>query len=280
MLKKDYRKPTYSIKKFFTYIFLLIYALFTIYPIIWLFLNSMKDDFDFANNSFGLPKKISFINFIDVFPKMSKYLLNSVIVSLSTVVVTLIVSSMAAYAIKRLNFKYGKYFLAYFLIGIFIPIQTVLIPLVFMFSKIGLNNSYLTLIVPYVAFALPMAIFIFAGFFQSIPKSIEEAAFIDGCSVYRCFISIIVPITAPAFVTVAILTFLSSWNEMMTALLLISNEKLYTVTIGLLNYVGQYSSQQTKLLAATTLSIIPALILYLLLHDKITKGMMSGSIKG
>jgi len=264
--------------------FLTIYSVITLFPILWLAYNSVKTNNDFLANPFSLPSlsKLQLKNYYDAWVTMGiqKFTLNSLIISCTSVLLSLIISSMAAYAIERMIWNSSQKVLNYFLAGIMVPIQIILIPLFINFKKLNLLDSRIGLLIPTVAFALPTSIYILTGFYKTIPRELEEAALIDGCSVYKIFYKIILPLTMPAFVTIAVFNFLGAWNDLLIPLVLIQTPELMTLPVGLLNFRGMYGAELTKMFAAVFISAIPSIIIYFVLQDKLLKGMIAGAVKG
>lgn len=273
-----------SITKVVILIFLTFYSILTLFPLIWLIYNSVKTNNDFLSNPFGLPqiRQLQLKNYYDAWVTMGiqRFTINSLIISSVSVIFSLIISSMAAYAIERMIWNSSQKVLSYFLSGIMVPIQIILIPLFINFKKLNLLDSRIGLLIPTVAFALPTSIFILTGFYKTIPRELEEAALIDGCSVYKIFYKIILPLTMPAFVTIAVFNFLGAWNDLLIPLVLIQTPELMTLPVGLLNFRGMYGAELTKMFAAVVISAIPSIIIYFILQDKLLKGMIAGAVKG
>jgi len=255
-----------------------------LFPLIWLFYNSLKTNNDFLANPFGLPSlsKLQLKNYYDAWVTMGiqQFTINSLIISSVSVIFSILFSSMAAYAIERMIWRSSQKVLNYFLAGIMVPIQIILIPLFINFKKLNLLDSRIGLLIPTVAFALPTSIYILTGFYKTIPRELEEAALIDGCSVYKIFYKIILPLTTPAFVTIAVFNFLGAWNDLLIPLVLIQTPELMTLPVGLLNFRGMYGAELTKMFTAVVISAIPSIIIYFVLQDKLLKGMIAGAMKG
>lgn len=266
------------------FIFLIFYSVLTLLPFIWLFYNSLKTNPDFLSNPFALPtfSKLQLKNYYDAWVTMGiqKFTLNSVIISTTSVVFSLLFSSMAAYAIERMIWSSSQRVMNYFLMGIMVPVQIILIPLFINFKKMNLLDSRIGLLIPTIAFALPTSIYILTGFYKTIPRELEEAALIDGCSVYKIYYKIILPLTLPAFVTIAVFNFLGAWNDLLIPLVLIQTPELMTLPVGLLNFRGMYGAELTKMFAAVVISAVPSILIYLVLQDKLLKGMIAGAVKG
>jgi len=273
-----------SVAKAVIFAFLTFYSILTLFPLIWLVYNSVKTNNDFLASPFGLPQisKLQLKNYYDAWVTMGiqRFTINSLIISSVSVVLSILISSMAAYAIERMIWRSSQKVLNYFLAGIMVPIQIILIPLFINFKRLNLLDSRIGLLIPTVAFALPTSIYILTGFYKTIPRELEEAALIDGCSVYKIFYKIILPLTMPAFVTIAVFNFLGAWNDLLIPLVLIQTPELMTLPVGLLNFRGMYGAELTKMFAAVVISAIPSIIIYFVLQDKLLKGMIAGAVKG
>ncbi|WP_202915247.1 carbohydrate ABC transporter permease [Paenibacillus paridis] len=254
-----------------------------VYPLVWLLLYSFKTNKEIMSGQFlSLPATLQWDNYSSAYTAghYLQYLTNSLIVVSITLLFTLVLSAMVSYAITRFNWKWGKAVMLLFLIGIMIPIQSTLLPLVVIFKNIGILNTHLSLILPYIAFAIPIAVFILSGFFRTVPREIEESASMDGASVYRIFFNIMLPIIAPPLMTVTILTFIDVWNEYILASTFISKISLKTLPFGIYSFFSQYSTNHGAIGAYLIMGAIPVITIYFMLSEKITKGMVAGAIKG
>ena len=262
-------------------IVLLFITVVQLFPLYWMFTFSLKSNREiFGGNIVGLPENWEWANYAKVFEKahLGRYLFNSTVVTGLTIAFTLILSAMATYAIVRLKWKLSKFVYFIFLTGMMLSIHAVLRPL-FVNMKPVLD-TYWALIIPYVAFAMPTAILLMVGTLEALPKELEEAAFIDGANIYRVFWQIIMPLLKPILSTVAILTFLSAWNEMMLAIAFVSGEKYKTITVGVNDMVGKYSTKWGLIGAGLTIATIPTLFLYVFLSKNIQKSLAMGAVKG
>lgn len=262
--------------------FLTLYAVLTLYPLFWLVISSFKTNSEFFNHPFGLPQAWKFSNYVTAWQasKMSTAFLNSVIVSLVSLALTLFLSSLAAYVLARLKFRFKGIILAFFVIGMLIPIHSTLVPLFILMKQIGLLNTYWALILPYTAFALPTAIFVLTAYLASVPKEIEEAAYIDGTKLWGVFWRIMLPISLPALSTVVILSFLHFWNDFSFALVFISKSSLKTLPLSIANFADGYQTDYGLTLAAMTIAVVPTIAVYLAFQEQVMKGMTAGAVKG
>jgi len=276
-IKKSGRNP-------FLTAFLWIYAVISLYPLIWMVFYSLKNNDEiFVTNPFGFPTHFRIKNYIDAWNSFNipRYFMNSVFVSIVTVIGAIMLSLPLAYALSRMEWKLKSLAMIYITIGMFIPIQVIMIPLAILERNLHINNSYLALIIPYIAFNLSFSTIVFYGFFRSIPFELEESACIDGASIYRTLYSIIIPIIKPAIATLTIFIFLSAWNEFPMALMLISNENLKTLPLGLLFFQGQFTTNWGAMGAAMTIASIPTVLIYAFFSEQVERAMTVGSaVKG
>jgi raffinose/stachyose/melibiose transport system permease protein len=223
---------------------------------------------------------MQFINYFTAWTsgKIGVSFFNSVVVSVSSIAVSIIVSSMAAFAIKRFRWKLSGFAMGIFLIGIMIPIHSTLIPLFLAFNTIGILNHYISLILPYVAFALPTSIFILGGFMASFPREIEEAAVMDGCKMRTVFWRMIFPLSKSSLATISIFNFVAAWNELMLAVTFISKSQFRTITVGIQQMVGQYSTQWGPIGAGLVIATIPTMIIYCLMNKEVQKSFVTGAV--
>ncbi|MCM3634851.1 carbohydrate ABC transporter permease [Paenibacillus camelliae] len=278
-------KKTYSIRRIVStigWIFITIYGILTIYPLFWLILSSFKSNAQFFSEPFALPNQWMFDNFITAWTtsKMGVAFRNSTLVSIIALLFTLLLSGLTSYVLARFNFKLKGLTMLFFVVGMLIPIHSTLVPLFILMKQLSILNSYWALILPYTAFALPTAIFILTAYLSTIPKEIEEAAYIDGTSLWGVFFRIMLPISLPALSTVSILTFLHSWNDFSFALVFISKSTLKTLPLAVSNFADGFQTDYSLTLAAMTLSVIPTIIVFLLFQEQVMKGMTAGAVKG
>lgn len=254
-----------------------------VYPLIWLLLYSFKTNEEILDGSFfSFPQTLQWNNYKQAYINGDYLtaLMNSIIVTGTTLVITIVLSAMAAYAISRFRWRYGSLVLVLFMMGIMIPQQSVLLPLLIILKNIKLLDTYAALIFPYVAFAIPVCVFILTGFLRSIPHEIEESAFMDGASVPRMFVSIILPIAMPPITTATILTFISVWNEYIKAATFITSSSLKTLPFGVYSFISEFSTNYGTMGAFLVMAALPVVLFYFVMAQKITSGMVAGAIKG
>ena len=265
------------------YIGLVFWALINLFPVYWMFTFSLKDNSEiFGSNVVGLPKNWLWSNYTSALSTghMGVYFLNSAIVAVVTILITLAVALMATFALTRLIWKQRKNLNKFFMLGLTIPIHASIVPVYVTLSRLHLLNTRLALIVPYAAFSLSMAILVCTGFMNEIPRELDEAACIDGCNVWGIFFKIIVPLMKPAVATVGIYTFLQCWNELMFANIFISKTALKTLPVGIQALSGQYTTAWGPIGAALVVATFPTLFIYIFLSKRIQESFIAGAIKG
>lgn len=276
-------RKTNKFVKTLIYIGLLLWALVNLFPIYWMFTFSLKSNEEiFGKNVAGLPWEWRWSNYSSAMNtgNMPRYFMNSIIVTVATIVIALVAALMATYALTRIVWKGRKLMNSFFMLGITIPIHASIVPVFVTLSKLKMLNSYWALILPYSAFSLAMAILICTGFMNDIPKELDEAACIDGCGQWRTFILIIAPLMKPALATIGIYTFLQCWNELMFANIFISKDALKTLPVGIQALSGQYTTEWGPIGAALVVATFPTLLAYVFLSKRIQESFIAGAVKG
>ncbi|WP_204501636.1 carbohydrate ABC transporter permease [Aquibacillus albus] len=282
ILQKRKRKPL-GVGKVILYTFMAIIGFLQIFPLLWLFNYSLLKSGDFFGDTiFQLPSPPQWGNYVSAFTQgnVLPYFFNSVLVTFVSVALTAFVSILLAYAFTRMKWRFSALFMNIILLGMMIPIHATLLPNFIIFNEIGLLNSYWALILPYTAFNIPISMFIVTGFMETIPRSIEEAAVIDGASIWKILFKIIFPITKPAIATISVVNFINCWNEFIMAYTFNTMDQFKTLPFSIVQFVGQYSSNYGAQFAVMSLIAIPSIIMYLIFTDEINKGLMAGSVKG
>jgi len=264
--------------------FLWIYSLISLYPLVWMVFYSLKNNDEiFVTNPFGFPTNFRIENYITAWSRYNvpRYFINSLFVAFVTVLGTIILSVMFAYAAARMEWRFKDAARIYITLGMFIPVQVIMIPLATLVRDLNLNNTYLALIIPYIAFNLSFSSMVFYGFLRTVPFELEESGYIDGANIYYTFFYIILPTIKPAIATMIIFIFLSSWNEFTMALILISKESLKTLPLGLLFFQGEFTTDWGAMGAAMTIASFPTILIYLLFSEQVEKALTVGSsVKG
>ncbi len=269
--------------KVLMYAFLIFWALVNIFPIYFMFTFSLKSNEEiFGKNVIGLPENWLWSNYTTALNtgSMGLYFVNSLIVTITAIAISLFAAMMATYAITRIRWKYSKLTNAFFMLGLTIPLQASIVPVYVVLSKLHWLNKYSTLIIPYSAFALSMSILICTGFMVEIPYALDEAARIDGCSLSKTFFVIILPLMKPAVSTVGVYSYLQCWNEFMFANVFISDSAHRTLPVGIKALSGQHTTDWGPIGAALVIATFPTLIFYIFLSRKIQESFIAGAVKG
>ena len=262
---------------------LILWAVICLFPVYWMFTFSLKNNEEiFGANVMGLPQHWLWENYSRALNvgNMGQYFLNSLLVTVASILIVLVAAIMATYAMTRLHWKGRKRMNSFFMLGLTIPIHAAIVPLYTTLSRLSMLNTYWALIIPYSAFSLSMGILISIGFMGDIPYDLDEAAFLDGCGVWGIFLRVIAPLMLPAVSTVGIYTFLQCWNELMFATVFISKEAYKTLPVGIQGLSGQYTTEWGPIGAALAMATIPTLDVYVFLSRQIQESFIAGAVKG
>lgn len=292
-MKKNNTINADKIYKLFIYVALITLAISIIIPVLWVTLASIKQNSEFYTNPWALPKGFYFQNFIDAIEKakMGQYFLNSVFVTAIALVILLAISIPASYVLARFDFKGKKFINTLFMAGLFINVNYIVVPIFLMLLKwdeqlmkvfekgVFLDNIFILALV-YASTAIPFTIYLVSNFFKTIPKTYEEAAFIDGAGYFKTMFSIMIPMAKPSIITVILFNFLSFWNEYIIALTLMPGTSK-TLPVGLINLMQSQraAANYGQMYAGLVLVMLPTLILYMLVQKQLTQGMTLGGIK-
>ncbi|TKH35701.1 sugar ABC transporter permease [Paenibacillus polymyxa] len=265
------------------YILLIILAVTQLLPLVWLMLFSLKNNQEVFNlPPFALPSQPHWENYMNVWTSgnIGRYFFNSVWITVISVVLTVLLASFVTFAITRMRWKGSQLVLGLFMVGLMIPVHSTLIPLFSMFLKLHLTDTSVSIILSYVAFNLPTTMMILLGFYYALPREVEEAAVMDGCSVNRMFLRIVLPMTTPVMATTSIINMIYNWNEFIFVNTFISSDENKTLTVGVQNFIGQYTTDWGAIGATLMISILPILLVFLIMSDRIVEGIAAGSVKG
>ena len=272
-----------TVGKVLVYCVLILWTVISLFPVYWMLTFSLKNNAEiFGENVIGLPQYWVWGNYTRAMNTghMEVYFLNSLIIAVLTILITLIAAAMATYAMTRLVWKGRETMNKFFMLGLTIPIHAAIVPLYVVLGKVHLLNSHAALIIPYSAFSLAMGILICTGFMGDIPYDLDEAAFLDGCGVWKIFFRVIAPLMMPAIATVGIYTFLQCWNELLFATIFVSSGKYRTLPVGVQQLFGQYTTDWGPIGAALTIATLPTMIVYALLSKRIQDSFIAGAVKG
>lgn len=268
--------------KLFIYLCLTLWSMTTIFPLVWVVLNSFKNSREIITDTFSIPTDPTFQNYLKAFDTVNigKSYLNSLIMSGSVVFFVLLFGGIAAFAMARMQFRL-RGALQMLLIGsLLIPAFATIVPVYKMMIKMDLVNTYWALIIPQTAGNLPFAILVISAYMATIPKELEEASVMDGCSRWKMFTKVFLPISLPSFATVGTFVFLWSYNDLFSSLVLVSQEKVAPIVVLLSNVSSQYGTDYGLMTASIAMTVIPVLIVYLLAQKTFEKGATTGAVKG
>lgn len=275
------RRPMQILTATITYLIFLFFLVIVLFPLFWMFYTSFKEQWQIFANPFAFPDSLNLTNYVKAWTtgNFSRYFTNSIIITLPSVLGVLLVSSLAAYAFARFTFRGSNVIFIFFLIGIMVPPQAIIIPAFQIVSRLGLINNFLGLIFTYLSWC-PVGVFIMTTFFRNLPIEIEDAAKIDGASALGIFWRIALPLAKPALATVAIFYFVWVWNDFMYPLLYLQNDKLSTIPMGLMFFNGKYNVDWGMQTAALSIATFVPITFYMLFQDKFVKGLTAGAVKG
>jgi raffinose/stachyose/melibiose transport system permease protein len=207
-------------------------------------------------------------------------MVNSLIISSFTLLLTLLAGSMTAFTFSHIRFAGHRYIFSYFMLGMMFPFATGILPLFIKIRDFGLLDSHLGVIIPQVAFGLAMAILLFKSFFEQLPSELFDAAIMDGCQYYSFFFRIVLPLSTPILATVGVFVLVTSWNNYLLPLVVLNSENLYPWTLGIMQYQGEYAVEWNKVLAYVTITVLPALAFFVIAQKYIVAGLTGGAVKG
>ncbi len=259
-----------------------LWLIVTAYPLVWVLITALKTKKDYTTNLWGLPESPGLSAFRGVLatdPSFARFYLNGLIVTVTAVVITTAASALAGYALARIRFRGAGPVLAIFMLGLVIPIHATMIPLRRMEVALGICDTLFGLVLPYVAFSLPVGVVLFRGFFASLPVEVEEAARIDGAGRLRIIFQIAMPLARPAVATVVIFTAVTLWNEYAFALTLLDSPLNFTLPLGLDMFTSNYATDVPQTCAAIVLGLGPIVAVYLLAEREISQGLVQGAIR-
>lgn len=288
-------KQTSKAGKVGIYVALIVLAITIIVPIVWIFMASLKENEQFYGSPWTLPNGLHFENFVQAWTEaeMGSYMLNSVIVTALGILLLIVISLPAAYVLARFKFKGSKFWNILFMAGLFINVNYIVVPIFlmlvdadsFLTRTLGhgffLNNLFVLALI-YASTALPFTIYLLSGYFKSLAKDYEEAAYVDGAGYFRTMIQVIFPMAKPSIITIILFNFLSFWNEYIISMTMLTKPALKTLPVGLMNLMAAQRSavQYGRMYAGLVIVMLPTLILYMCVQKQLTEGMTVGGLKG
>ena len=264
------------------YVFLILCALFTLAPLILALINSFKSNGEILTNVLSLPKEITGVNYVRSLDKMHylRSLGNTVFLAAGGVGLIILFSALAGWKLCRTKTKFSKFLLSLFIFSMLIPFSSIMIPLYKVVLVLNIKNSLFGLCFVYAGLGVSMAIFLYHGFVKGIPRELEEAAAIDGCTPLQTFFQIVFPMLKPVTATICITNVLWIWNDFLLPLIILSDNKKYTLLLSTNTLFGQYSSDWSAILSALVIAALPVIVFYALLQKQILKGITDGAMKG
>lgn len=264
-------------------IFIIIIAILYLYPVLLMFINSVKPFGEVIADVIALPTKVEWQNYRDVIDKMNygKLFLNNVVITVIGIVGIIVFSSISAYILNRRKTRYSKIVHIIIITPMLIPFQTIMITLLKVMNVINLTGSTWGLGIQYWGFGIPMATFIYCNFMQTVPKEIDESAIIDGASAFRAFRSVIFPLLKPVTATIVVLDVMWIWNDFLLPLLMVNSKPdTKTLVLSAYNFVGQFNTQWHYAMTAMVLAVLPSIVFFILLQRYIVDGVVAGAVKG
>lgn len=261
---------------------LCVIASFVIAPLLATALGGFKTNAEIRTSAFGLPEtwNFEFYNAIVSDPAFWRYLGNSLLISVSAVILTLLVGAAAAYVFAQIRFFGSRMLFSYLLLGLMFPFATAILPLFIQVRDIGLLDSYWSVILPQTAFGLSLAILLFRTFFEQLPRELFEAAYVDGCGYIRFFWRFTLPLSTPILATVGVFVFVQSWNNFLLPLVMLNSREAFTWPLGMMQFRGEFVTEWNRTLAFVTLTIMPAIVFFLAAQKYIVAGLTGGAVKG
>lgn len=264
------------------HLILITLTIMSLYPLYFVIVNSVKTKIEYNSNKIGLPHRIVFDAYRKVFlgEKFPRWLTNTLIVTVVSVLLCLFFSSLAGFVISKMEFK-GKRLILNSLISLMvIPVIVMIIPLFVLFGRFRLNNTYISVIVIYIGVLLPFNVYLLYSYFITVPQTILDSALIDGCGSFRIYRSIMIPLSSSAMMTLVVYDVLWAWNEFLISLIFLQREKLRTLMVGLTLLQGRYTVNVPTIMAGLVSGILPILVLYIFTQKYFVKGLVAGAIKG
>jgi len=280
-LARPAQRPVLA-RNIFLYTIVIAVSALMFFPMVWTFYSSLKTNPEIYANAWALPELPRFDNFAEAWRvgHLGRYVWNSIVCTSTSVLAIVAVASLAAFAFSRLMFRGRDLLFAMFLLGLIIPVQIVLIPLYSAMAQAGLQNTRTSVILPYIAWGLPLSIYILRAFFLTLPSELEDAARIDGCSTFGVFSRILLPLVKPGLATVTIFSSLSIWNEVLLAFVFLKDDSVKTLPLGLYAFYSYHITDLSLLFAALTVVTVPMIALFLIFQRQLIEGLTVGSLKG
>lgn len=264
------------------YSFLLIIAFIMVAPVIWVWVGAFKSHLEIYLNPFGLPETFNYMNLVNAWQiaRFSLYFKNSVIMTLATVIVVVVLSSLAGFAFGMFDFRGNRLIFYFMLIGLLMPMQAYIIGLYYLMVDLHLLNTYWAFILPRAGANVCFGTFLMRAYFKSLPRGLLDSAYLDGCSKLQAFIYVMAPLAKPALTTLFIFQTVWNWKEFFLPFMVIHKDSLRPITLGLMFFRGRYTADIGLILAGVTITTFPLILTYLIMHRRFAEGILQGAIKG
>lgn len=281
-MEKTVKKKKMHGGKIALYVIAVFWTVVTLFPVVVTVLASFKTNSEIYLNLFSFPEKLMLQNYVSANKTADalRTICNSLVVATLTTIFNTVVGMMAAFVLSRKDYKFLKYIYIFFMIGVMVPVHCTLIPINNIATALNAKNNLFFLILIYVAFGMSQAIFLYTGFLDGISRNLDEAAIIDGCNNWQLLWRILFPVCKPIIATEAIFLFIYGYSELVFSMILMTDSKYFTVSRAMLNFSSAHTQKIGNQFAFVVMSVIPMLIIYILFHKQIEKGMLSGAIKG
>lgn len=276
------RSTRFSTGELGKYLICLVMAFLVLAPIALALMNGFKSKGQVMNRPFSLPDPVLWSNYSDILRSDAfwRQLGNSTLIMLATTLLVIGLASSAAFVFARMPFRGRELLFTYYVLGLLFPVTVAILPVYLLIRRLGLVDTLWGIILPQVAFLLPLSVIILRNFFLSVPRELEDAAYVDGATALQFFWRILLPLSRPALAAIAVLTMVYSWNNFFLPLVALNSERKWTLPLGVMQYHGQYSSDWGAILAFVTLAMVPTIIFYLIAERQIVAGLTAGSLKG
>jgi raffinose/stachyose/melibiose transport system permease protein len=267
--------------RIFSWVFMVFFTFLTVAPLLWLFYSSMKPHPEIVRNVFALPRGFFVRNYTRAWEigNLGLYTINSVIYTASATLVTVFLALGAGYGFGKFGFRISRYLYTFFIMGLLVTAHSVLVPLFILETRLGIDDTRLGVLLPYVGFGLPFMIYLATSYIRGIPTSLEEVARIDGAGYLQIFWQVIRPISAPVVATMTIFSFVANWNEFVFVFVLTSKQSLRSLPVGINAFAGGMSRDYGLLFAALVIATVPMILFYIVFHEQLKRGFAAGAIK-
>jgi ABC-type glycerol-3-phosphate transport system permease component len=263
------------------YAILALFAVFALFPLVWMWIAALRSSSEVYATPFSLPNRLDFDNLIKAWTvgRFGQYFLNSVIITVPTVIGVVILSSLAGYGIARFRFPVRLPMFYTLLLGLMVPFQSIMIPLYYQLRDLSLLGTYWAFILPATALGLPFGTFLMQSYFSGIPKDLAEAARIDGCNELQVFWKVMMPLAGPAVSSLIVFQFVWSWNAFLMPLLYLQTEAVRPIPLGMMFFQGRYTQDVSLIAAGVTIATIPVILVYLAFQRHFVRGLTAGALK-